>query len=159
VTTGGGVADAATRDFGAGIEYPTISWSLDPPEREVVRIVAREQPPWLPGALAKIDELMSLSVGWDEAVAPTVRSGDALDALHFLRDVMADDTELPWFSPLVTGGVQMTWGRPDLEVEAIFDSTRDDRIVLVTDHGEEWEAPPYEAVPLFRTFVDRLRAV
>jgi hypothetical protein len=70
---------------------------------------------------------------------------------------MTDDIEPPWIAPLVTGGLELSWRRPDLEVEAVFDGTRDDQIVLVTDHGEDWDAPPYQAVPLFRAFAGRLR--
>jgi len=81
---------------------------------------------------------------------------DIIDALTFLSHVMRDDTILPWVGRLSSGGIQMTWRSGDVEAEAVFDSARDERELIVSVGENEWDAPAGEAESLFATVVDRL---
>ena len=52
----------------------------------------------------------------------------------------------------------MNWRVDEVEVEAVFDSTRGDEMVYVTVGDHEWESPADAAYSLFATVADRLSA-
>lgn len=112
-------------------------------------------PPWAVPVASRIMELAALP-----RIAPggsrPMAVDDIVDALSFLTRVMRDDTAAPWIGRLSSGGVQVSWQREDVEVEAVFDRVRGERDVVVVVGENEWEAPVEQAESLFATVVDRL---
>jgi hypothetical protein len=137
----------------------SLDWSIDyqlecerPPE---IRLGTRRIPTWWQSVAPRLAELAAVPAYDPRGVRP-INVDDLLEALNFLARVARDDTIPPWIGLLSSGGLQMTWQQGDVEVEAIFDRGRDERIVLVTVGENEWEAPTQEADSLFGTVVDRL---
>ncbi len=62
----------------------------------------------------------------------------------------------PWIGRLASGGLQLTWHMGDVEVEAVFDQAREDRVIMLTVGHREWEEPISQGESLFATVVDRL---
>ncbi len=81
---------------------------------------------------------------------------DIIEALNFLSRVMREDTRVPWIGRLSSGGIQLTWRAGDVEVEAVFDRARDERVLMVSVGENEWDAPVSDAESMFATVVDRL---
>lgn len=112
-------------------------------------------PPWADTVIARMVELAALP-SFDPRGCRPMNPEDIIDALTFLSHVMRDDTILPWVGRLSSGGIQMTWRSGDVEAEAVFDSARDERELIVSVGENEWDAPAGEAESLFATVVDRL---
>lgn len=110
---------------------------------------------WVASVAARLQELASLP-GADPRGSQPMRPVDLESALSFMRAVMRPDTASPWIGLLNTGGLQVNWRKGDVEVEAVFDSARDEHVVYVTVGDCDWEAPVDSAYSLFAEVVDRL---
>jgi hypothetical protein len=115
-------------------------------------------PDWYWPVHSRIVELVRLRDDWDGRGARSIKQRDLVDALAFMSSVMRFDTVAPWIGPLSSGGVQLTWRMGDLEVEAVFDSARHERELIVVVGENEWDAPVERGASLFAQVVDRLSA-
>lgn len=120
-----------------------------------VEIVAPSNPTWLENAVKKINQLAALP-HVDPYGSEPLSIEDVEDALGFLAAVMGDETIQPWIGRLASGGVQLTWEKGDIEIEAVFDRARDEHVVLFTDGEREWEAKAGEAPRDFAALAPRL---
>lgn len=112
-------------------------------------------PPWVGSVLARMQDLDATSA-LEPFGARQIDIDDALEAVHFLVRNMRDDTVLPWIGRLSSGGIQLAWNQGDVEVEAVFDSLRDEHVVVVAVGDNEWDANVRDADQLFANVVDRL---
>lgn len=110
---------------------------------------------WLPSVIGRLRELAALP-GVDPRGSRPMDAEDLIEALSFMKLVMRPDTVAPWVGLLSTGGLQVNWRKDDVEVEAIFDRARDERVVYLTVADREWDAPLREAYSLFDSVVARL---
>lgn len=138
-----------TREFGGRLALPFAS------PRVSMDVGAATDRHWVAPVATRLMELATLP-----RVAPGARRPmsfeDMVEALTFLSRVMREDTVVPWIGRLSSGGLQLTWQRGDVEVEAVFDGVRGERNVIVVVGDHEWEAPVDQADSLFATVVDRL---
>lgn len=151
--------DSSSLAFGA-FPYPDVSGDLFSAEGRTRATLRRSYaaPPWAALIENRLYELLDLGPNWDRRGSEPISYDDLRDALDFLDRVMRPDTRPPSFSPLATGGLELIWRQDNLEVEAIFDSARNERELLVSVGDNDSEAPIEEAESLFATVVDRLTA-
>lgn len=113
---------------------------------------------WVDAVIESFGRLSLLSANWDGRGSFAVNFEDVHDALMFLERVMRDDTQAPGVVPLNSGGIELSWRASGLEVEAVFDGRRDERVLLVTAGANESEEPIEYAEKLFSEIVGRLAA-
>jgi hypothetical protein len=145
------IQDATSLNW--GMAYPGVR-SESPGEIQI----RGKLPPWWAAVEPRIRDLLSLRPNWDPRGAGTLSHEDLIDAVRFLARVMRDDTAAPWIGPLASGGVELAWRSGEVEVEAVFDRAREERQLLVSVGGVEWEALIDDAESLFATVVERLDA-
>lgn len=138
-----------------GLPLPLPFDLVDAPQPFTVRINDVVGSRWVPIVLARLRELSQLP-GGDPRGSRPMNKVDLDTALTFMKLAMRPDTVAPWIGLLNTGGLQANWRLEDVEVEAVFDSTRDENVVYVTVGEHEWEAPIGSAYSLFADVVDRL---
>lgn len=141
----------------------SLNWGFDYPQLGEQGAHPRSRrpalyPDWYRPVRARIIELMRLPENWDGRGAKSVSERDLDDALNFMAGVMRFDTVAPWIGPLSSGGLQLTWRQGDVEVEAVFDSARRERELIVAVGDREWDEPVEWGGSLFATVVDRLSA-
>lgn len=112
-------------------------------------------PSWADAVVQRIVELSALPTV-DPSGSRPMNVDDIIEALNFLSRVMREDTRVPWIGRLSSGGIQLTWRAGDVEVEAVFDRARDERVLMVSVGENEWDAPVSDAESIFATVVDRL---
>ena len=145
----GAVSDAIS------LRWPSLSGQFVNRFLPSIKFEALDVPLWAPAVLRRINELNALPSVDPYSTTP-LNIPDVLAALRFLTRNMRNDTLPPWIGRLGSGGLQLTWHCGDVEVEAVFDTARDEFDVLVAVAGNEWDAPAGEAEPLFAQVVDRL---
>jgi hypothetical protein len=116
----------------------------------------RAMPSWWPTVFADVERLSRLPQNWDGNGAAQVDPYDVGDALLFLERMMGPQTKVPRFAPLTSGGVELLWRADNVEVEAVFDRNRGERVLLVEAGEHDWELPLDEADSLFLSVRDRL---
>lgn len=145
--------------FAVSTNDSAMGWPLDyeqsEAQRPTVHVLDQGESPWVPVVIRRLRELASLP-GGDPRGSRPMNPVDVTTALGFMQVAMRPDTVAPWIGLLNTGGLQINWRADDLEVEAIFDSTRDETVVYVTLGDQEWEEPVGSAYSLFGQVVDRL---
>jgi hypothetical protein len=146
--------------IGAVSDAVSLNWPL--PGSQIINrllpsisLTAQDMPSWAPAVMNRIDELDALPFVDPDGSAP-MHVPDVLAALEFLVRNMRDDTLPPWIGRLSSGGLELAWRSGDVEVEAVFDSAREDSVVIVSVAGNEWDAPVGESDSLFAGVVDRL---
>ena len=140
----------------SSLAYPAVP-TYAPQTRDPERIVLEgPMPDWWPAVSRQLAELTRLPWDWDPRGSRSVSLQDIRDALSFMVIAMRHDTVAPWIGPLNSGGIELSWQRGDVDVEAIFDHARGHRELLVSVGDNEWDAPIDHAVSLFATVVDRL---
>jgi len=151
-----GINDSSSLKW--GLAYPSQQQvGLAAPVSIALRSMKTALPEWADDVVERLAALAILPTVDGRANRP-MNLDDVVDALRFLARVMRDDLPTPWIGRLNSGGVQLTWRDvpSDVEVEAIFDRTRNEREVIVAVGENEWDAPVDEADSLFATVVDRL---
>ena len=113
-------------------------------------------PRWWPTVFTDVERLSQLPENWDGRGASRVNPLDVGDALAFLERMMGPQTQTPRFAPLTSGGVELLWRGDNLEVEAVFDRSRCEQVLLVEAGDQECEMPLDEAESLFLSVRDRL---
>jgi hypothetical protein len=150
-----------TDAFSGSDDATSLQWSLPRRQQRPALSInfpeAAERPQWTRDVIRRLTELASLP-GVDPRGSDPMNVEDLIDALTFVRTVMQTTTVSPWIGLLNTGGLQLNWRNNDVEVEAVFDRARDDRVVYVSVGDREWEAPISDGHSLFATVVDRLAA-
>ena len=136
------------------LRYPNFTADVAP-ERHRVRVSGRS-PQWVEAVARRLSELLQLGPDWDPRGADPISREDLRDAIMFMVKTMRDDTRAPWIGPLASGGVELVWRGDNVEVEAVFDRSRNEQGLLVSAGEHETEAPIDEAESLFATVVDRL---
>jgi hypothetical protein len=161
----GSNAVATTCDFRDFQDSASVNWGLAYPyvSSEVwtsrVRIwLTGAAPEWWYQIKPRLFELVELEANWDPRGSQEVSLDDLEEALEFMGRVMRSDTVAPWIGPLASGGIELIWHVGNIEVEAVFDSARGERELLVCVGDNEAEAPIDQAETLFATVVDRLEA-
>jgi hypothetical protein len=140
----------------SAIAFHTAAETIGPRTVEV-QLNGRAHAQWLASVAHRLNELASW-VGADPRGSRPMNVQDLDSALTFMQLVMRPDTASPWIGLLNTGGLQVNWRVDDVEVEAVFDSTRGDEMVYVTVGDNEWESPADAAYSLFASVADRLSA-
>jgi hypothetical protein len=115
---------------------------------------AARDPSWFSPTVLRLAELASLPDNWDSYGGRQLSPRNFQMALAFLADVLADDTELPWVVPLPSGGVQLEWHKPGLDVEVIIDD--DDSSVLLIEDEVERELSLVDSIGPLRRLMRRL---
>lgn len=136
----------------------SLRWSLLDRMRTLrvgLPLTSADVPTWVGPFVDRLNELQDMARA-DPRGAQPLSVDDVRDAIWFLLNVMQSDTVRPWIGLLASGGLQVNWRRGDVEVEAVFDRARDDRMVYVTVGEQEWEALVDEGYSLFSTVVERL---
>jgi hypothetical protein len=142
----------------------SLRWGLPYPAEQLSQRVARPSilllgeslPPWAADAAVRLRQLAALPTVDPHGSRP-MDVEDVIDALTFMSRVMRGGTLPPWIGRLASGGVQLTWRVGDVEVEAVFDRSRNEREIMVAvGDNNEWDAPIDEADALFASVVDRL---
>lgn len=127
---------------------------------EVIKVpqirVSRYNVGWIDSVLESVERLAVLQNNWDGRGAAAANVADVLEGLMFLERVMREETRAPSIAPLTSGGIEMSWHVAGLEVEAIFDERRDERVLLVSAGAQEWDEPIEHAEKLFADVADRL---
>lgn len=121
----------------------TLPWRTMPPVESQTTVLSTRwsAPPWFATIKARLEELSLLPENWDGRGSRRVSGLDADDVLNFLWRAMEIDFPAPWIGPLSSGGLQVSWGAGDLEVEGIFDRSRGERVLLASDGGIDREVP------------------
>lgn len=99
-----------------------------------------QTPNWLPAVYGRMQELMSLDIGWDGHNGQPVSRDIAGFAIEFLLQTMTTDGPPPQLVPLSYGGVQLEWHEKEIDLEIEVEAPN--RIfVSFEDHqsGEEFE--------------------
>jgi hypothetical protein len=109
---------------------------------------------WLKPFLDRITYLSAL--GLDPRDSQPLNADDRADALEFLLRVMHEGVPSPWIGRLNSGGLQLSWNQGDVEVEAVFDRTRGEKLVMVTRDDDEQDVAADEADGLFASVAERL---
>lgn len=112
-------------------------------------------PAWAESVISRLEQLVVLPTV-DPAGSAPLNLEDVQDALAFLSVVMTDDLVVPWVGRLNTGGVQVTWRGRDIEIEAVFDRARDERVILVSEGDADDQFTVNDAPRAFATFRNRL---
>jgi hypothetical protein len=157
---------ATTYDFRDFQDSASVNWGLAyppyvSPEAWSSRFriwLTGDAPHWWHEIKPRLYDLVALAPNWDPRGSREVSLDDLEDALVFMTRVMRYDTPAPWIGPLASGGIELVWHVGNVEVEAVFDSARGERELLVCVGDNESEAPIDQAETLFATVVDRLEA-
>lgn len=132
--------------------YPSIVDRPEPRKIEVRRVGAQ----WLGAVVDALEALARLPDDWDHRGSRAVNFDDVHEALVFLQHIMRDDTMAPSITPLSSGGIELSWHVTGLDVEAVFDRRRGERVLAVMAGHNETEEPIESAHKLFSDVVDRL---
>jgi hypothetical protein len=146
-----GLTDSASLHW--GLPYPQLG-DQGAPARRSRRLAL--YPEWYRPVRSRIVDLLRLTDNWDGRGARRICERDLVEALEFMASVMQFDTLAPWIGPLSSGGLQLVWRQGDVEVEAVFDSARGERELIVAVGDREWDEPAERGASLFATVVDRL---
>jgi hypothetical protein len=155
--TAWGVTSAGLKPM--SVDYSAdASAATDPAHHPLRLLIAlrRAMPNWWPTVWEDIERISVLPKNWDGRGANQVDPFDVRDALVFLDRVMESDTQPPRVAPLSSGGIELLWRGNNVEVEAVFDRSREEHILLVEAGDEEWDAPIRDADSLFVSIRDRL---
>jgi hypothetical protein len=97
---------------------------LRPADGGRLRIEIEGEPPaWFWVLLEQVKSLLALAPGWNSHAAAVVPGRAAATLIEIVGATFDDDTPAPFVTPLASGGLQMEWHEPDLEVEVAIDST------------------------------------
>jgi hypothetical protein len=121
-----------------------------------IEFFRRREATWVDPVIASLSALAQLPENWDGRGSRAINYDDVVDAVEYLQRVMRDDTRAPSIGPLNSGGLELSWLVDGLEVEAVFDRQRNDRMLLVTAGANESEEPIESSELLFAGIVDRL---
>jgi hypothetical protein len=135
-------------------EYPGTGTEAEP--GRIIEVFRRRDASWVDPVLESLEQLAQLADNWDGRGSRHLNYDDVVDALKYLQRVMRDDTRPPSIGPLSSGGVELSWRVDGLEVEAIFDRLRDEKMLLVTAGSNDTEEPIDSSEMLFGGIVDRL---
>lgn len=87
-------------------------------------------------ALARLNDLLQLSRGWDGFRARPVTDAAAVTAIKTLFAVANDHSLAPQIVPLVDGGVQLEWHAGGFSIEIEVDGSGDAHYLAVNAEGE-----------------------
>lgn len=128
-------------DYGGTIEEPMAATvrSLAPVAAQIEFETQVRWPDWMGAVATRVNELAGLGENWDGRGGRRLRIQDARAAIEFLVRFMKPSTPVPWIGLLTTGGIEMSWAASGIELEAVFDSARQEAVVLYEDDDTELE--------------------
>ncbi len=131
-----------------------LVWPWETTKGVVARVISppsmgdvRQAFPWLPPVVERLGTLRGLGPGWDTYGGDPPKFEHLVEAFRFLIGHMRVDTDPPWIVPLGSGGVQLEWHRPDLDIEITFED--DGSEIVIERAGDEVVAPLSEGRLLF----------
>jgi hypothetical protein len=136
---------------GAVIEAPIHGLTGSPEDRDTSSDAGRS---WIRPFLDRITFLSAVPVLSREG--RTLNADDLADAFDFLSRVMHEGVPSPWIGRLNSGGLQLNWNQGAVEVEAVFDRARGDKVVMIAGDEAEQEVPADEADSVFASVAERL---
>ena len=84
--------------------------------------VFEEEPPtWFWRLVAEANTLLQLPPGWNSHNAAPVPPDAAATALDIVVRALLDGAPYPQITPLSSGGLQIEWHEPDMEIEVSVD--------------------------------------
>lgn len=134
-------------------ERQVVSWDLIEPGPKATAV-------WLDSGLTKLSGLIRLPEDWDSYGAPPIDAEVAGTLWEVLVTLAEAEAPEPDVVPLSSGGLQLEWYTPELEVQlsieppapqALWLSYRDERSA-----EKFWEGPLGDAWQLFDDFLSRL---
>jgi hypothetical protein len=106
------------------------------------RLLSDARYPWEQPVAERIAHLMNLPVGWDGYKGRPLTRVNAQIAMQLLATVCAPDTPCPALVPLSSGGLQVEWHRPTVDLEITIFSPRCITVYVSNqgtgEDGEEW---------------------
>lgn len=105
-------------------------------------VVENSQSPWLEALRGRLDEVVSLSFGWDGYAGRSVSFTNAAFAANFLNRLFISDVPPPFVVPGADGTLQLEWHRNNFDIEIDILGANDvvaNRKNLLTGEEEEVE--------------------
>jgi hypothetical protein len=109
---------------------------------------------WFKAFLDRVTYLSAVPI--DPREAQPLNTDDLSDAVGFLSRVMHAGVPTPWIGRLNSGGLQLSWTRGEVEVEAVFDRAGGEKLVMFIADGAERDLRADEADSMFASVSHRL---
>lgn len=120
-------------------------------------VFEEEPPPWFWRLVAESNVLLQLPAGWNSHNAAPVPPDAAATALDIVVRALLMGAPYPHITPLSSGGLQIEWHEPDIEIEVAVDG---EGIVTVwyddSQVGTEAEFTDEQGAPRLLELVGRL---
>lgn len=131
---------------------------LQPADGGILRIATEGEPAsWFPALLDQMTSLLALSPGWNGHAAAPVPGRAAATLFELVGATFDDTTPLPFITPLSSGGLQLEWHEPDLEIEVAIDADGTAHVWYEdTREGAEDEFTERDVFPRLRRIVAEL---
>lgn len=125
--------------------------------------ISGDPPSWFWRLLDRVKGLLELQPGWNGHSAAPVPGRAAATLLQMAASAFDETTPQPSITPLSSGGVQMEWHEPDIEIEVLIDAAgtahvwyEDSRTGEEGEFAERAESPERAEFPRFNGLVDEL---